>query len=415
MQKRSIVGAILVLVVGAVASLLILRSGPEATSRDDYCGPAEQVLDLPEVADDGIRVTPSYRLLATVSGALAASAAPDGRVFVATKPGELWQAPVGGGTPTKVLDLTGQVGTKTEQGLLGVAVHPDGAHLYLYATFSDRTARLVEYALTPDGLDEGSARDVITIDDPNPSHNGGRLAFDAEGRLLLGIGDGGDGDVTGASQDLGSLFGKLLRIDPLASGDDAYTIPTDNPFVGVEGASGEVLAYGFRNPWGWALDPATDELFVGDVGQLCREEINVVADQGAGANFGWPFVEGAHEFLGPVLGPEGEPADGVAVVDLGSRPDVVAPVLEYAHSETACSVIGGVVYRGTAVPELDGTYLWADLCERSIRTLRRDGTTWVSGRLGGTIPKAIVAFAQAPDGEVYLLSLDEGLYQISAP
>jgi glucose/arabinose dehydrogenase len=346
---------------------------------------------------------------------LAASAAPDGRVFIATKQGELWQAPVGGGAPTVVLDLTGQVGTSTEQGLLGVAVHPDGSHLYLDATFSDGTARLVEYALTPDGIDEGSARDVITIDDPNPSHNGGRLAFDGDGRLLFGIGDGGNGDVTGASQDLSSLFGKLLRIDPLPSGSQAYGIPADNPFVGEEGARGEVLAYGFRNPWGWALDPATDELYVGDVGQLCREEIDVVAHQGAGENFGWPFVEGAHEFLGPVLGPGGEPADDVDVVDLGARPDVVAPVLEYDHNAAACSVIGGVVYRGTAVPELDGTYLFADLCERSIRTLRRDGDRWVSGRLGGTIPAAIVAFAQAPDGEVYLLSLDDGLYEISAP
>jgi glucose/arabinose dehydrogenase len=183
----------------------------------------------------------------------------------------------------------------------------------------------------------------------------------------------------------------------------------------LDGARPEVVAYGFRNPWGWSIDPATRDLWVADVGQLCFEEIAVAPDEGRGANFGWPYLEGAHAFEGPVLGLDGEPEDD-APVDLGEPPDdLVPPVLEYGHSASACGVIGGVVYRGTEVPELDGTYLWADLCERAVHTLRRDGDAWVAGRLGGDVPAGIVAFGQTAAGEVYLVSLNDGVYRVTAP
>jgi glucose/arabinose dehydrogenase len=410
-----IVPLLLVLLMVVGLGIYVTMANDEPKVRADYCGSDELVYDLPAPDDAGVVASPSYPHLATVPGALAVAEAPDGRLFIAAKDGSLWQSPRAGGQPTRLLDLEAELAHMTEQGLLGVAVDPTGSFVYLDGTFADGTARLLEYPITPDGIDSAGRREVLSIEDPHPSHNGGQLAFDDSGALVFGIGDGGNGDVTGAAQDKGSLFGKLLRIDPRPRGDAAYGIPADNPFVGDAEARGEVLAMGFRNPWGWSIDPKTQDLWVGDVGQICREEIDLSANRGAGDNFGWPYLEGAHEFDGPTLGLDGEPQDGVDPVDLGERPPgLVPPVVEYYHGESACSVVGGVVYRGTSLPELDGVYLWADLCERAIRTLERDGDRWIAGTLGGEVPAAIVSFGQGADGEVYLVSLDDGVYRLGA-
>ncbi len=414
-RTRVVVGGVALCALAAGALVVVVTTQDEGPrTRADYCDPPGLVGALPRIEAVGVVASPGYEHVATVASALAAADLPDGRTFVAAKDGKLWQVAPGVERPRLLLDYGADLATGVEQGLLGVAVDPDGAFAYLDATFADGTARVMEYAVTPEGLDVASRRDVLVIDDPHPSHNGGRLAFDDAGRLLFAIGDGGNGDRTGASQDLGSLFGKLVRIEARPDGDRPYGIPTDNPFVGEPGAREEILALGFRNPWGWTIDPATGDLWVGDVGQLCREEISTAPDAGSGANFGWPYAEGAHEFRGPVLAEGGEPDDSVEPVQLGARPKgLVGPVLEYEHGDAACSVIGGVVYRGEAIPELDGTYLWADLCERAIHTLHRDGDRWVSGTLGGEVPSGIVSFAQRGDGEVYLLSLDEGLFQLT--
>lgn len=356
-----------------------------------------------------------YETLGSVPGAVALADAGDGRLFVATKSGAVWRLVMAGGAPSMVLDLSAEVATGTEQGLLGVAVDDAGQHLYLSATMKDETAQILEYSLTASGPDVATRRIVLMVDDPNPTHNGGRLAFDDEGMLLLGLGDRGDGDRTGAAQDLGSLFGKLLRIDPRASTAGSYGIPQDNPFVDRDGARAEIWAYGFRNPWGWSLDRMTGDLWVADVGQLCFEEISHAGRGGRGANFGWSFLEGGHEFLGPVLGPGGEPDASADVAELGQRPDdLVAPVLEYDHSPERCSVIGGYVYRGSDVPALAGQYLWADLCQRAIFTLRQDADGWVRHRLAGDVPSGVVAFGEDREGEIYLISLDVGAVKIVA-
>lgn len=402
------------IVVGGIVAWAQRDDGPKTLS--DYCEPPKQIEHLPELEQAAAPTQVGFEHLVTVDAALAVAEVPDGRVLIAAKDGRLWQAPAGGGVPTLLLDLSGEVATATEQGLLGVAVAPAGDLVYIDATLTDGTARILEYALTPDGIDASSRRDVLVLDDPHPSHNGGRMTFDGEGMLLFGVGDGGNGDRTGAAQDLGSMFGKLLRIDPRADGTEAYSVPDDNPFVGTEGARGEIWALGFRNPWGWSIDRATGDLWVGDVGQVCFEEVSVATDAGKGQNFGWSHLEGAHEFEGPVLGLDGEPDDSVDPADVGPLPaDLVAPVIEYGHETGRCSVLGGVVYRGAAIPELDGAYLWGDLCERGIHTLRRDGDVWVEGELGGEIPGGIVAIDQGADGEVYLVSLNDGLYRVTAP
>ncbi len=380
--------AVLVAVASGVAFFAV-RDEDDARS----CAAARRVGEPPTIAADaGVDVR--FERVAVVDGALALAQGPDGRLLVAAKEGRLWQI-IEGRPASVVLDLTDEVDDGTEQGLLGVAAHPDGRNAYVYGTWRDGTARVVEIALTADGVDPASRRTVLSLDDPTPEHNGGRLAFDAGGALFLGIGDGGDGDRTGASQDLGSPFGKLLRIDP---------------------ATGEwqVWASGLRNPWGWSFDRQTGDLWVGDVGQLCFEEISTAPGGGRGANFGWPFLEGAHEFSGPVLGADREPAPDVPVADLGAAPeDLVAPVHEYPH-ETGrrCSVIGGFVYRGAAIPELRGSYIWSDLCLQAVHTLRREGDGWATGEVRGLIPPGIVAYGEGIDGELYVLSMTDGVFKV---
>lgn len=403
------------LVFGAVAvgGLALLNRDDGPKTRADYCNPPEQIETLPEVSPDPDPPTVAFDHLATIDDALAMAERPDGRLLVATKTGGLWQVPHDGGGPKELLDLTSEVATGTEQGLLGVAVDPKGEFAYLHATFDDGRAGVFRYRLTDEGLDVESRADVFIVDDPAPEHNAGHLAFDDEGMLFIALGDGGNGDRTGAAQDLGSPFGKLLRIDPRPGGDRTYRIPPDNPFVDTEGALGEIWSLGFRNPWGWGFDRVTGDLWVGDVGHLCFEEVSVADGRGRGDNFGWSHLEGAHEFRGPVLGPGGEPIDDADIAELGALPARrIGPVLEYQHSDTRCTVLGGYVYRGDAVPELAGRYLWADLCERAVHTLHRDGEAWQTGVLGGEIPRGIVAFGEGRDAELYVLSLTDGIYRV---
>ncbi|MFZ6002415.1 MAG: PQQ-dependent sugar dehydrogenase [Actinomycetota bacterium] len=417
MRRRRLQVTAAVLAVFALAgALVLLRRDDGPRTRADYCDPPGLVHAVSEATEDPRRVAPRFVQLARLERAVAAAVVPDGRIFIAVKDGQLWQRPADGAPLTVALDLADEVATGTEQGLLGVAAHPDGGTLYLNVTLSDGTARILEFSLTPDGVDPATRREVLVLQDPHPSHNGGHMEFDDRGMLLVGIGDGGNGDQTGAAQDLSSLFGKILRIDPRSTAEAAYGIPPDNPFIGDAGSRAEIWAYGLRNPWAWSIDSVADELWVGDVGQLCFEEVSRGADRGAGANFGWPFAEGAHEFQGPVLGLDGEPIRSLDPVDLGAPPDdLVPPVFEYRHGDAACSVIGGVVYRGAAVAELRGTYLWADLCEHAIHTLRQDGDTWLLGRLDGEVPFGTVSFAEDSEGEVYLVSLEDGLFKMTAP
>ena len=407
--SRARVAALAVAVVVVAGAVVWQRS-----SQDDrgYCD-AAVVHELPEVTVEEAGPEVGFQLRGVVEDAVAAASTGGGRTYVAARRGELWR--VGEGAPVRVLDLTSEVATGSlEQGLLGVVLSPDESHVYVHATLLDGTATVLEYEVDAAGDVVGdSRREVISLEDPAPTHNGGRIAFGADGLLYLALGDGGDGATTGASQDLGSPFGKLLRIDPAPSGGLGYSIPPDNPFVGVDGARPEVWASGFRNPWGWSFDRGTGDLWVGDVGQLCFEELSWMTDGGRGGNFGWSHTEGSHAFTGPGLGQGGAPDPDVPLADLGPTPeDLVGPVYEYPHAPEACSVIGGFVYRGAALPELVGSYLWADLCERSINTLTPSGDGWVRSQLAGEIPAGIVAFSEGPDGELAVVSISEGVFTI---
>ncbi|MCD0451423.1 PQQ-dependent sugar dehydrogenase [Actinocorallia sp. API 0066] len=301
---------------------------------------------------------------------------------------------VKGGQTDDVLDVTALTGSGGERGLLGIAFSPDGKRLYLYHTAKDGTIILAEYPVTAEGsVDASGRREVLRQAHPRSNHNGGQLAFGPDGHLYLGLGDGGGaGDPDRAGQDLGTWLGKILRIDPKASGGKPYTVPKDNPFVGEAGAKPEIWAYGLRNPWRFSFDAETGDLWIGDVGQDKWEEVNFQpGDSRGGENYGWSAREGSHPFR-------------------SDKPVGVNPVHEYPLRENGqCSVIGGHVYRGSAVPGLAGRYVFADFCAGWIKAFTRGGGAPVT--LLRNV-NSVSALGVDGAGELYVLSLNGTLQKL---
>ena len=298
---------------------------------------------------------------------------------------------------TRVLDISGDIRSGGEQGLLGLAFSLDGARAYVDFTNEDGDTEIVEYAVDADGVfDPDSARPLLEIGQPYSNHNGGQVRIGVDGYLYIGMGDGGSGgDPERRALNVGELLGKILRIDPTASGDSPYSIPPDNPFVGVEGARPELWSVGLRNPWRFSFDRVTNDLWIADVGQGQWEEIDVAwADQGSGrgANFGWSAFEGSHRYN------TDQPEGGA-----------IAPIWEDEHGDAGCSVSGVVRYRGERIPSLYGYYVYADYCSGQVRALeirddRTPGTEVVLDTLAG-----ISAVTEGPDGELYVLSVTDDI------
>jgi len=291
------------------------------------------------------------------------------------------------------LDLTDAVVTDYEQGLLGLVFHPDYAtngRFFVDYTASEDGATIVSEFHATDGVaDRDSERVILRVPQPFPNHNGGTLAFDAEGYLLIGMGDGGDGgDPLDSGQDPRSLLGKLLRLD--VDDGEPYAIPADNGFVDDPTVLPEIHASGLRNPWRFSVDPTNGDIFIGDVGQGQVEEVSVLVDGVGGVSLGWNRFEGDRCFH--------EPCDPSAHV---------APAITYGRDE-GCTVIGGHVYRGSAQPSLEGLYLFGDYCTGTIWAASaermREGPVTATrvGRLDGTL----VAFGVDEAGEI--LAVDQG-------
>jgi len=288
--------------------------------------------------------------------------------------------------PNAVLDVSGQVKAGGEQGLLGIAFSPDGRYLYLDFTDSGGDTHIAEFAMRGDRPDPGSQRNVLTVDQPFANHNGGQLAFGPDGHLYVALGDGGSaGDPNGNGQSLGTLLGKILRIDPRPSGAQPYGIPRDNPFVDRTGARAEIWDYGLRNPWRFSFDPTTRDLWIADVGQGDWEEVDHEPAGRGGRNYGWNRLEGTHRF-------NGDPPAGA-----------VAPVLEYNHDGGACTVIGGSVYRGSAIPDLRGAYLYGDYCLGWVKAVSAGDRAGASRDLGINVP-SLTSFGVDQRGELFVLS-----------
>ena len=307
---------------------------------------------------------------------------------------------------TAFLSLT--VSTSSEQGLLGLAFHPNYAQNgYFYVNYTasngDTTIKRYTVSSNPDIADSGSGYTILTIDQPYSNHNGGWLGFSPiDGYLYIGTGDGGSGgDPGNRAQDItNQLLGKMLRID--VDGGSPYAVPASNPFVGVTGDD-EIWAYGMRNPWRCDFDDETGDLWIGDVGQNQYEEITYIPDGSGGENHGWRCYEGNHSY-------------NTSGCDNSST--MVFPLWEYSHSY-GCSVTGGSIYRGNAIPSLDGTYFFSDYCTSTIWSFKYDGanTYDFQDRTSELTPDvgsigSVVGFGEDANGEIYICDLGGEVFKI---
>lgn len=335
-----------------------------------------------------------------------------GRLFVVEKRGRIRILQNGQLLPVPFLDIQARVGSQnTEQGLLGLAFHPryaeSGLFFVNYIDLDGNTviARFKVSASDPNRADPTGEVQLLHVEQPYANHNGGQLAFSPDGYLYIGMGDGGSGgDPHGNGQSPDTWLGKLLRID--VDRGERYTIPPDNPFARGGGLP-EIWAYGLRNPWRFSFDRQTGDLYIGDVGQDKWEEIDFLpAGSPGGANFGWNYHEGNHPF-------KGQPPAGAKFV---------WPIVEYPHGGmpagqmSGCSVTGGIVYRGAALPDWQSTYLFGDFCNGSVFGLvRTSENSWQAGVLFDS-GAAISAFGMDEAGEVYLADYyTGGVYRLGRP
>lgn len=331
-----------------------------------------------------------------------------GRVFVLEQNGVIRVIQDGQLQDAPFLDLTSIVNQEvmssySERGLLGLAFHPDFAENGLFFVhYSDRNGDTViaRYSVMDGDStigDPNTAEIIFTHEQPFPNHNGGQIEFGPDGNLYIGLGDGGSqGDPFGNGQNPTTLLAKILRIN--VDGDAPYAIPDDNPVSGVKpDFAPEVWSIGLRNPYRFSFDRATGDLYIADVGQNQWEEINFQpADSGGGENYGWNIYEADQPYSG-----EAAPAD------------MVLPVATYDHSQ-GCSVTGGYVYRGEALPDLQGAYLYGDWCSGKIWAAYRDeSNVWQAVEFIDTTFQ-ISGFGEDEQGEIYVIDYSGGIFQLAA-
>lgn len=315
------------------------------------------------------------------------------RLFVVEKTGTIRIIRNGAVVPRPFLDLRGAVSGGGEQGLLGLAFHPQYAvngRFVVNFTNPGGDTRVVAYRVStdPDSADPATADTILAVSQPYSNHNGGGVRFGPDGYLYVGLGDGGSaGDPQDHGQDRTDLLGSLLRLD--IDPGPGYTIPPTNPYAGSTQNRPELWNYGLRNPWRFSFDRQTGDLYIGDVGQGDREEIDVQpAGAAGGENYGWRLMEGTRCYNPSNCNPSG----------------LTLPVLDYTHSD-GCSVTGGFVYRGQAVPALQGLYLYSDYCAGWVRSFRyqngsaTDQRSWPTLSPGGQV----TSYGEDAAGELYLL------------
>jgi glucose/arabinose dehydrogenase len=373
------------------SALLVL-----AACSSDTQQPPPAALDL---ALEPVATTFAFPLLATAPSG-------DPRLFVVEKGGLVKIVKDGAVLNTPFLDLSGLISNGGEQGLLGLAFDPqygtNGRFFVSYTnTAGDNVLASYQVSSNADVAAAGSGVIRLTVGQPYDNHNGGHIAFGPDGYLYMGIGDGGSGgDPDGHGQDRNDLLGSILRLD--VSGATGYTVPVGNPLVGVAGTRSELWNWGLRNPWRFSFDRSTGDLYIGDVGQGEREEIDIgsaATGGGKGANYGWSIME------------------GMRCYNAGScdMTGLTLPVLDYTHGD-GCSVTGGYVYRGTAIPDLAGTYFYADYCSGWVRSFRytsgqvTEAGSWDALAPGGSIS----SFGEDGAGELYVLTAAGGVYRIVA-
>lgn len=338
----------------------------------------------------------------------------DDRLFVLEQVGRIRIIQAGGTVnPTPFLDIIDKVGSGGERGLLGLAFHPMYAQNgYFFVNYTNKAgntvvARYQVEAGDPDSADPDSETILLTIDQPMGNHNGGDLSFGPDGYLYIAMGDGGGaGDTDNYGQTMTTPLGKMLRIDvdngPGSSPDYAegenYTIPASNPLTdGAGGTLDEIWASGLRNPWRFSFDRFTGDMWIADVGQSQREEINLEpAGSPGGLNYGWRCYEGNEVYNSTACGPASQ---------------YTFPIFEYDHN-VGCSITGGFVYRGRDFPTLYGRYFYADYCSGQIWALTEVDGDWVNEELFEDAPASFVTFGEDYRGELYVGTLDGEVFRI---
>lgn len=321
-----------------------------------------------------------------------------GRVFVVEQSGKIWVLNSTTGINSVFLDVSDLISREakgsdySERGLLGLAFHPDYANNGIFfIDYTDQSgnsviARYHVSADDPDKADPDSATQLLYVQQPYANHNGGNMTFGPDGYLYVSFGDGGSGgDPQGNGQNLGTLLGKILRLD--VNVEEGYSVPDSNPFVDSSTARPEIWAWGFRNVWRFSFDRATGDLYLGDVGQNTWEEVDFQpASSTGGENYGWNAYEATHVF-------SGQPAAS----------EVVMPILEYDHGGGRCSITGGYVYRGEQIPDLQGYYFYGDWCTGTIWTAQRDSAGNWSAVVSLESGRQISSFGEDEAGELYLV------------
>ena len=323
----------------------------------------------------------------------------NGALYVGTQEGRVYLLRPGA-RPKLALDMRAYTRASDERGLLGLAFHPTLGYVYVSHTSVAGNSRLAEYVIRADGTFRASSRRlVLSLVQPYSNHNGGNVVFGPDGFLYLGFGDGGGtGDPQRHALNLNTWLGKIIRINPRPTRTRSYQVPSSNPFVGVTGAKPEIWSIGLRNPWRFSFDSATGDLWLGDVGQHSKEEVDLArsADgRGKGANFGWSAWEGNNRYN----------ADQPAA---GSQP----PLYEYGHNP-GCSITDGVVYHGSDLPGLDGDYLFADFCGEKVTALHLGPSDAVTVTEIASVSSP-VSFGVDAAGQVYVVSLGGGVYRLGS-
>lgn len=318
---------------------------------------------------------------------VASTSSEPSRIYIVERPGTIRIVESGALLETPFLDIRDRVTSGGEQGLLSVAFHPEyEANRRFYVNYTDLSGNtaIVEFRANAEGTGsvDGSERLLLTVEQPFGNHNGGQLAFGPDNLLYIGTGDGGSGgDPDANAQNLNSLLGKLLRMNP----DDPDAFPS-------------IDAYGLRNPWRFSFDRDTGDIYIGDVGQNAAEEIDVLPnDRNNLANLGWDVFEGDLLFEDKEPNPEGE---------------LVSPIYTYGR-DLGCSVTGGYVYRGEAIPAIDGRYFFGDFCTGSVWSLRLANGQATAVRTEPFRVPSLSSFGEDARGELYLVSLDGSVYRLS--
>lgn len=323
----------------------------------------------------------------------------DARLFVVEQPGRIRIVRNDTLLARAFLDLTGRVASGGERGLLSMAFDPSYAttgFFWVFFTELSGAARVERFRVSADAdvADPASATLVLRVEQPFANHNGGLITFGPDGMLYVGLGDGGGaGDPQNHGQRRETLLGSILRID--VRGAEPYGIPADNPFVATPGARPEIWAWGLRNPWRFAFDRVAGMLYIADVGQARREEVNAVPAGQGGLNYGWVTMEGTLCY----------PADPCDTTGL------TLPVHEYGRAD-GCSVTGGFVYRGSRMPALQGHYLYADYCRGWIRSFRlRDGVAQEHRQWIASVGR-VLSFGEDAAAELYVLTADGIVFRL---